>query len=86
MPIVSTFFGIIIRIFHSDHNPPHFHAYYSESEAIIEITSGKILAGSLPARAKKLVDEWRKIHKEELLKCWTQAQNLKTLKKIKPLE
>ena len=26
MPVVSTFFGIIIRMFFDDHEPPHFHA------------------------------------------------------------
>ncbi len=86
MPILSTFFGIVIRMFHGDHNPPHFHAYYSEYEAIIDINSGKIISGKLPNRAKKFVDEWRKLHKDELLKAWKQAQSLKPLKKIKPLE
>lgn len=86
MPVISTFFGIIIRIFHDDHNPPHFHVYYSEHEAVIEIVSGKMIRGSLPTRAKKLVEEWRMLHQNELLKCWSQAQQLKSLKKIKPLE
>ncbi len=55
MPILSTFFGIVIRMFHGDHNPPHFNAYYSEYEAIIEISSGKIISGKLPNRAKNFV-------------------------------
>ena len=28
MPYVSMFFRIIIRMFHKEHNPPHFHAEY----------------------------------------------------------
>ena len=28
MPIISTFFGIMIRMFFDDHTPPHFHAEY----------------------------------------------------------
>jgi len=28
MPEVSRFYGIIVRIFYDDHNPPHFHAEY----------------------------------------------------------
>jgi len=26
MPEVSRFYGIIVRIFYTDHNTPHFHA------------------------------------------------------------
>ena len=37
-------------------------------------------------RAKKLVNEWRKLHKEELIDVWSAAQKLRLLKKIKPLE
>jgi len=28
MPTISTFFGVTIRMFFSDHPPPHFHAAY----------------------------------------------------------
>jgi hypothetical protein len=28
MPIISRFFGIIIRMFFNEHAPPHFHAEY----------------------------------------------------------
>ncbi|MEK9497835.1 DUF4160 domain-containing protein [Photorhabdus sp. P32] len=27
MPTISEFFGILIRMYDDDHNPPHFHAY-----------------------------------------------------------
>jgi hypothetical protein len=29
MPEISRFYGIVIRMYHNDHAPPHFHAYYS---------------------------------------------------------
>ena len=28
MPEISRFYGIIIRMYFVDHNPPHFHAEY----------------------------------------------------------
>jgi hypothetical protein len=31
MPEISRFFGIVIRMFYADHEPPHFHASYSSS-------------------------------------------------------
>jgi hypothetical protein len=55
MPPISEFYGIAVYIYYRDHNPPHFHAIYGESEAIIEISTGGILEGRLPRRAAKLV-------------------------------
>ena len=86
MPIVSVFFGIVIRLFHGDHNPPHFHARYGDYEAVIELNSGKILGGRLPPRCRKLIEEWRKQHISELNLAWNAAASFKTPKKIKGLE
>jgi len=33
MPEISRFYGIVIRMFYDDHNPPHFHAFYGSDEA-----------------------------------------------------
>ena len=44
MPIISMFYGIIIRIYLLDsqhHNLPHLHAKYAEFEASIGITDGE---------------------------------------------
>ena len=86
MPIVSLFFGIIIRIYHDDHNPPHFHVEYGEYTAVIEIASGKILFGELPRQARKLIEKWRQKRKGEILKAWADAISGKTPARIKPLE
>ena len=32
MPEISSFYGIIISMFFSDHNPPHFHVKYQGYE------------------------------------------------------
>ncbi|WP_231879459.1 DUF4160 domain-containing protein [Methylomonas koyamae] len=53
MPIISYFFGIYIRMYHDDHNPPHFHVEYQGHEALIAIETGEVLAGSLPNKALK---------------------------------
>ena len=37
MPLISTFYGILIQRFWRDHAPPHFHALYAEFEAQIDI-------------------------------------------------
>jgi len=56
---------VALWMYYDDHNPPHFHATYAEHEAIIDIASRRVLRGSLPARAKRLVDEWAAEHEED---------------------
>jgi Domain of unknown function (DUF4160) len=36
MPIISTFFGIIIRMYFGDHNPPHFHVEFQGENATFD--------------------------------------------------
>ena len=87
MPEISRFFGIIICMYGTDHNPPHFHAFYNEFQALIEIETGEILRGSLPSKQLKFVQVWNEIHKEELLENFANLQAIvQSFKKIKPLE
>jgi hypothetical protein len=58
MPEVSRFYGIVIKIFYDDHNPPHFHAEYGEHEVLVNINTLAVLGGGLPARALGMVTEW----------------------------
>jgi hypothetical protein len=85
MPTISTFYGILIRMFFNDHAPPHFHARYGEFEATIDIGTLAIIEGHLPHRALNLVHEWAIIHKEELLEDWRLCRNNAAPAKIEPL-
>ena len=85
VPIISIFLGIIIRIFHDDHPPPHFHVEYAEHGAIVNLENGRLLAGRLPPRAARLVEEWRRLHLHRLRRCWEDAQAGKSPKRIPPL-
>ena len=58
MPIISVFFGIVIRMYFDDHPPPHFHAAYQGFEAFVAIETGEIVAGTLPRKAARLVKQW----------------------------
>ncbi|MGH7949946.1 MAG: DUF4160 domain-containing protein [Candidatus Binataceae bacterium] len=86
MPELSRFFGIIIRMFYSDHEPAHFHAIYGEHEALIEIETLAVFRGTLPQRAIALVREWADIHREELRADWRRARAGERLDPIAPLE
>jgi Domain of unknown function (DUF4160) len=82
MPVISYFFGIYIRMYHDDHNPPHFYVEYQGYEALIAIENGELLAGNLPSKAIKLVREWTREHQQELLLDWACAIELKPLQRI----
>jgi hypothetical protein len=86
MPEISRFFGILIKIFYDDHNPPHFHAEYGDNMALIDMRNLSTFAGWLPPRALGLVIEWATLHREELLADWERARTQQELQKIAPLE
>jgi hypothetical protein len=69
----------------SDHPPPHFHAQYGDDVAQIEFATLRILNGSLPPRALRLVRAWARLHTEELADNWARAQELEPLAPIEPL-
>lgn len=84
MPVLSRFYGIIIRMYflQKEHNPPHIHAIYNDDVAAIDFMSGKVLEGYLPPKALAMVQEWTNLHKDELKEIW-ETQNFKS---ISPLE
>lgn len=86
MPELCRFYGIRIKMYFDDHNPPHFHAAYAEHAAVIEIETLALVAGELPSRALGLAVEWASLHKAELEKAWERAVNLKPIGKIDPLK
>ncbi len=72
MPVLSTFFGIIIRMYHEvggKHNLPHIHAEYSGEEVVMTF-DGIILEGSFPKNKLKLLEAWVEIHKDDLEANW----------------
>lgn len=85
MPELSRFYGITIKMYFGDHLPPHFHAIYGSSEAIINISTLAVIEGNLSPRALGLVTEWAALHKGELVEAWESAKNLKHPGKIDPL-
>jgi len=86
MPEVSRFFGIVIRMYFDDHDPPHFHAVYAGKEAQVGIDPIVILEGDLPNRAASMVLEWAALHQRELMKNWQRLRNDQPVEKIQPLE
>ena len=82
MPEIARFYGIIIKLFFSDHPPPHFHAVYGEYMGVFDINTLELIEGDLPNRARRLVIEWAELHKPELVDIW----NKQEFRKIAPLK
>lgn len=88
MPTISMFFGIIIRMYFApkEHTPPHFHAYYQNLKATVDINTCEIIEGNLSSKQNKLVIAWAELHKDDLLANWDLAQNGEIPFKIDPLK
>ena len=84
MPILTRFYGIVIRMYfqQAEHNPPHVHALYGDDMAEIVIETGEVLEGHLPPKALSMVREWVGLHKRELLQLWDTQEFIK----LPPLE
>ena len=84
MPVISKFYEIIIKIYfmQNEHNPPHIHAIYGEYMSAINIETLEVIEGDLPDKALKLVREWMKQNKKDIMDIW-ENQNFR---KIPPLE
>lgn len=72
MPVISRFYGIVIKMYfrQSEHNPPHIHAIYGDYIGAIDIRTGEMLQGDLPKRALKMVQEWVNQHQHDLMEIW----------------
>jgi len=86
MPEISRFFGIIIRMFYDEHEPPHFHADYQGNNAVFDFC-GNVLKGDIKSRtARKLIRDWIDLHVHELKENWELARTDNEIKKISPLD
>ena len=88
MPVLSMFYGIIIRMYWRDNDrrkKPHFHAYYGEREAVFDF-DGEIISGEFPAKQSAIVKAWALLNKEDLEANWELAVNGEELFKIRPLQ
>ncbi len=84
MPNICLFYGILISMRYSDHNPPHFHAIYQGHKGMYNF-DGELLEGSMPEKQNKLIMAWCELHREDLEANWKLASEHEALFKIEPL-
>jgi hypothetical protein len=46
VPIISVFFGIVVRMFYKEHEPAHFHAEYQGQQGKFDL-DGRLIVGNL---------------------------------------
>jgi hypothetical protein len=86
MPIISAYFGIVIRMFYREHEPPHFHAEYQGQQAKFSF-DGKMTAGNIASKtARRLIRQWASLHRRELETNWKEMKAGRSLERIAPLE
>jgi len=84
MPTISSFYGIIIVMYlrNKEHNPPHIHAITNDFAAPFLISTGEIMEGELPPKAKAMVKEFILKYRDELLTMWETEE----YRKLPPLD
>ena len=88
MPVLSTFYGIIVRMYKEiggKHNAPHIHAEYSGEEIVVAL-NGEVLEGSFPKGKLKLLEAWMEIHHDDLEANWSLLSKGEQFFRIDPLK
>jgi len=88
VPRISSFYGITIWMYYDEAKHtgrPHFHARYGNDEASFDIESMELIAGELPARARRLVVKWGQKRQAQLRDNWVRARDRRPLRPVEPL-
>lgn len=86
MPIISVFFGIVVRMFYREHEPAHFHVEYQGQRATFDF-DGEVLAGEIRSgTAKRLIRDWALQHRADLEVNWQRMKDGQPMERIPPLE
>jgi hypothetical protein len=86
VPIISMFFGIVIRMFYNDHEPPLFHGEYQGQREKFNL-DGDMVVGNVQSRtALRLIKEWASLHRREIEANWERMKAGRPLERIAPVE
>ncbi len=67
----------------NEHAPPHFHAQYGKFKASFDIETSEKMKGRFPIAGERLVKEWARQYKKQLLENWEMMRKDKIFKPIK---
>ena len=72
MPVISRFYGIVIKMYlrQKEHNPPHIHAIYGECVGMFSLEDAERFEGDMPLKGQMYVKEFREKYRRELYDMW----------------
>jgi hypothetical protein len=86
MPVLSKFYGIVIRMLFSRMLPGQFHAFYQDAELVVWVAPVRIINGEAPRRMRAMVLEWGRQHEQELMQAWSRCRAALPPRPIQPLD
>lgn len=86
MPVISKFYGIIVRLMRLPDRRAAIYANYGEHEVVMDASTLKIISGMAPARVVDLVCEWARQHHGELLAAIDRGNRFGSPVTIAPLQ
>jgi len=73
MPVIAKFYGIVIRILCAKPFTARFHAFYENSELVVNIWPLTVIQGDAPQWVQDKVLAWARQHQQELLADWNRC-------------
>ncbi|MEO6222531.1 MAG: DUF4160 domain-containing protein [Vicinamibacterales bacterium] len=86
MPVVATFFGIVIRMHYREHEPQHFHAEHQTREGKFDFEGNQTVGNVTSRNALDLIRQWASLNREALDANWFKIKAGQPLDRIPPLE
>jgi hypothetical protein len=86
MPVISKFYGIVIRMLIIRSFKAQFQAIYGDTELVVAVNPVRIIQGDAPRRVREMVLEWATQHQPELLEAWTRLSIAQQPVPIAPLQ
>ena len=85
MPVLSKFYGIVIRMLCVRSMEARFHAIYRDWELIVSVWPLRIVQGEAPQWVCDKVLRWARLHQLDLLAAWNRCQHHQRPGPIAPL-
>ena len=72
MPTLFRYFALRVTMNPrgNEHNPPHVHAYHKEDEAIIDVRTGQVIEGFIPASQLEIALDLVNNNRDRLIELW----------------
>ncbi len=86
MPVVATFFGIVIRMYYREHEPRHFHAEYQAQSGKFDFDGAQTVGNITSRNALQLIRRWAALNRAALDANWSKIKASEPLNRIPPLE